>query len=322
MMHHGYPPAPGSGHRIQEGQLVRIDWPVATHGRDVYLEGIVENVYVKEGPLRAEYALHLSNVSEGPGGSPGDWAEPRADGTVLWEVSKRGGIPYIVGYPTGSEPYRANPLTFYDETVGAHHGQTDAMLIAYEGDNPVGGIDYVVYEGDVHISHVEVKESHRRRGVAAQLFRELSRLHPDARIHGGYLSEEGAAFAEGLPARMQRDFEPNAPLGDVVVDLVGADNTLLDGVHLAELDPDVQRDRVLIVSQVDDLVRRAARNRELDAQVEVVSDEEVLDGFEVGWAMENRQAMYERLLIAVESAEPIPRSGTRARREPALSGLR
>lgn len=96
-------------------------------------------------------------------------------------------------------------LTFTNEhldTMGKP-GQYEHVyrLLALEGKKPVGGIDYTVFDDEVHIDWIETREGYRRRGIATAMLEQLRACNPGAPIHWGYTSEEGEALrrARGNP---------------------------------------------------------------------------------------------------------------------------
>lgn len=122
----------------------------------------------------------------------------------------------------------AEALRFRLEHVASQHGQRDYTMLAYDGNVAVGYVDYTIFQGELSIRMVEVRDTYRRRGIGRQMIAEVAREHPDLPIEvfGDVLSEQGAAFVQGL--------SQNPPPGELLV--VGPDGVLqrlaLDGVRL------------------------------------------------------------------------------------------
>jgi len=90
-------------------------------------------------------------------------------------------------------------LQFRDENTGAHSGQSDFTLRAYDGVQEVGHIDYVVYQGAISISMISVPKGKRRNGHATALVRELQRQYPDIEIDWGGMTQQGSALRQSIP---------------------------------------------------------------------------------------------------------------------------
>jgi len=100
-----------------------------------------------------------------------------------------------------------NPLTrFRNDHVDHHHGQDDYVLWALDGDEKLGLLAYSFFRDDIHINMVKTREDLKRQGVGRALFMELIRLWPDAAIHPGLQTPEGAALWKNVAPeiRLQR----------------------------------------------------------------------------------------------------------------------
>jgi len=132
-------------------------------------------------------------------------------------------------------PLEQNPLTrFRNDHVDYHHGQHDYVLWALDGDEKLGLLAYSLFRDDIHVNMVRTREDLKRQGIGRALFLELIRLWPDAQIHPGLQTAEGAALwknvvpeirlqrrlrrarrrAEGNPDERMRDLERRAAAGD------------------------------------------------------------------------------------------------------------
>jgi ribosomal protein S18 acetylase RimI-like enzyme len=82
-------------------------------------------------------------------------------------------------------------FTFKDEGYGAHDGQYDSILTAYEGETPVGTLDYSEYDDNAYINMIEVPEEHRRKGVGHAMLKELQGRFPNKEINWGMTTQDG-----------------------------------------------------------------------------------------------------------------------------------
>ena len=85
-----------------------------------------------------------------------------------------------------------------DEALDAHHGQIDMLMQAVRGELTVGTIRYSIFEGQPHISMIEVLEDYRRQGIATQMLRYLQGQYPNEEIVWGYLTEDGSALYQAV----------------------------------------------------------------------------------------------------------------------------
>jgi predicted GNAT family acetyltransferase len=94
-------------------------------------------------------------------------------------------------------------------TIGSHHGQTDNVIYATTGKEQrvQGKIDYSLYNGEVHINHIEVVPEMRRQGVARQMWEKLKADNPGMKINPGYATDEGAAFLQSVEGRKPETFK-------------------------------------------------------------------------------------------------------------------
>lgn len=85
---------------------------------------------------------------------------------------------------------------FHDEVRGAHHGQVDGTLIAYDikTHGTIGYIDYSIFEGKLYLDQIEVDPAHRRQGYATALLMKIKRLNPRKVVMWGMMTEEGCAL--------------------------------------------------------------------------------------------------------------------------------
>jgi len=89
---------------------------------------------------------------------------------------------------------------FMDDIRGAHHGQIDGTLVAYDTKTSItiGYIDYSIFEEKLYLNSIEVEPSHRRHGYATALLLKLKKLNPGMPVKWGMMTEEGCALKSGI----------------------------------------------------------------------------------------------------------------------------
>ena len=78
--------------------------------------------------------------------------------------------------------------------LGGYEGQDDFELVAYKGDDVMGYLSYSVFDDEVSISMVETRSTHKRKGIATELYKKLIDLHGEQAIKSSFATEEGAAL--------------------------------------------------------------------------------------------------------------------------------
>lgn len=87
-------------------------------------------------------------------------------------------------------------MSFKDSVRGSHSGQMDMTLDCYVGKNPVGHIDYSVYNNEPHVQMIFTNI--KRKGYGKALLQQLQRMFPDIEIDLGYLTDQGKALIDSL----------------------------------------------------------------------------------------------------------------------------
>jgi hypothetical protein len=88
-------------------------------------------------------------------------------------------------------------LTFKEEFLGQHSGQSDRVLYAISNSQEVGHVDYSVYDGVPAIKWIET--SVVRRKIATRLLQHLQKLFPDVEIEWGMLTDDGSVLKKSIP---------------------------------------------------------------------------------------------------------------------------
>jgi hypothetical protein len=90
-------------------------------------------------------------------------------------------------------------ITFHDEHINSHHGQSDMVLRAMRGGRSgteVGRIEYSIYRGEPAIQHISVSE-HRQK-IATRMLQHLQSLFPGIEIDWGGTTDDGTALKKSI----------------------------------------------------------------------------------------------------------------------------
>lgn len=81
-----------------------------------------------------------------------------------------------------------------------HNEQHDYVLVAKESNtlNPVGMIEYSLYEDEIYINNILVKKDLRRQGIGTKMIEDLNQKYSNNRIHWGMLTDDGDSFYRSL----------------------------------------------------------------------------------------------------------------------------
>jgi len=84
------------------------------------------------------------------------------------------------------------------EHLDSHSGQNNYAVLALQGDEPVGVLDFVEFNGEVSISMVEVNKKFRNQGIGRGLVLHLQNEYPRIEIEWGYDTDEGAKLHKSM----------------------------------------------------------------------------------------------------------------------------
>jgi GNAT superfamily N-acetyltransferase len=95
---------------------------------------------------------------------------------------------------------KSNGGAFQDDIRGAHHGQVDGTLVAYDTNTSktIGYIDYSLFEKKIYLNSIEVAATHRRQGYATAMMLKLKQINPGIPIKWGMMTEEGCALKNAI----------------------------------------------------------------------------------------------------------------------------
>lgn len=98
-------------------------------------------------------------------------------------------------------------ITFRDENIGYHSGQSDNRLIAHIDGEVVGHIDYVDYQGDISISMIDVSPKYQSKGVGKELVLKLQSTYPKKEIDWGMVTGPGMKLYNSVKSKLYVDRE-------------------------------------------------------------------------------------------------------------------
>lgn len=82
--------------------------------------------------------------------------------------------------------------------IGPEHKYT--LYVAHANDTEkrvIGYIDYTVWENELYVDHVEVKEELRGQGIGKELYKKLFELNPEYEYkRAGYYTEQGSKIRD------------------------------------------------------------------------------------------------------------------------------
>ena len=90
-----------------------------------------------------------------------------------------------------------------DDMLGS---QLNGVIVAYDRDTlqPLGYVEYCIFDDDHYVNMIEVSEAFRRQGVAERLVRELLRYEnvPFPKLRWGLTTSVGSQLYHTLSRRM------------------------------------------------------------------------------------------------------------------------
>lgn len=90
-------------------------------------------------------------------------------------------------------------ITIRNEVYDAHGRQLYCRVEAFDGNVLCGYLDYSIYENEISIAMIRVKESYRRKGLAVLLYLKMIEENPEVTyIEGGLMTPEGYALGQKL----------------------------------------------------------------------------------------------------------------------------
>lgn len=85
-------------------------------------------------------------------------------------------------------------ITYYNGSTDAYSGQVNMEAAIYADGQIAGAVEYVLYNGELSISHIYVRPEFRRQGYASRLMKYIQQENPDYKYVPSMKTPEGAAF--------------------------------------------------------------------------------------------------------------------------------
>ena len=98
-------------------------------------------------------------------------------------------------------------ISFVDENIGYHSGQTDNILRAFIGNEQVGYIKYNEFRDEPNIQYILVDPKHRRKGIAKKMVLHLQSLYPNIQLNWGGTTSEGTMLYDSLKKNVVKSSE-------------------------------------------------------------------------------------------------------------------
>jgi GNAT superfamily N-acetyltransferase len=85
-------------------------------------------------------------------------------------------------------------LTYEEEHLGSVYGQDNYELGLYLNGEIVGLVNYVIFEGELTVSMINVRPEFRRRGFGSRMMQYIKKIHPEAEYKPYLKTDMGMAF--------------------------------------------------------------------------------------------------------------------------------
>jgi GNAT superfamily N-acetyltransferase len=90
--------------------------------------------------------------------------------------------------------YKDEYMEYRDEHVDSHGGQQNWELGLYRGDDIIGMVQYVLYDGELTVSDIVVLPSERRKGYGSRMMKHIKKLHPEYTYTQSMKTDLGSKF--------------------------------------------------------------------------------------------------------------------------------
>lgn len=85
-------------------------------------------------------------------------------------------------------------ITYYNGSTDAYSGQVNMEAAIYIDGQIIGAVEYVLYDGELTVSHIYVKPEYRRQGYGSRLIKFIQQENPEYKYKPSMKTPEGAAF--------------------------------------------------------------------------------------------------------------------------------
>lgn len=85
-------------------------------------------------------------------------------------------------------------ITYYNGSTDAYSGQVNMEAAIYIDGQIIGAVEYVLYDGELSVSHIYIKPEYRRQGYGSRLMKFIQQENPEYKYVPSMKTPEGAAF--------------------------------------------------------------------------------------------------------------------------------
>lgn len=85
-------------------------------------------------------------------------------------------------------------ITYYNGSTDAYSGQVNMEAAIYIDGQIIGAVEYVLYDGELTVSHIYIKPEYRRQGYGSRLMKFIQQENPEYKYVPSMKTPEGAAF--------------------------------------------------------------------------------------------------------------------------------
>jgi predicted GNAT family acetyltransferase len=85
-------------------------------------------------------------------------------------------------------------ITYYNGSTNAYSGQVNMEAAIYVDKQIAGAVEYVLYDGELTVSHIFVKPEFRRQGLGSRLMKFIQQENPEYKYKPSMKTPEGAVF--------------------------------------------------------------------------------------------------------------------------------
>jgi len=87
-----------------------------------------------------------------------------------------------------------NKINYKSEVIGVHHDQVDVDTWVYIGNQPIGLVQYTLYNNKLYINDIFVRPEYRRQGWASRLIKYIQKENPEYKYESSLKTDLGAKF--------------------------------------------------------------------------------------------------------------------------------
>lgn len=104
-----------------------------------------------------------------------------------------------------------------ERVTGSYSGQTNVTLSLHDGKTRVGYVEYVIYNNEISIDYINVKESYRKQGIAHKLLSQLQSENEGKQIKFGMTTDDGTKLLDKIVDKKTNLVKPYQPKYGITV---------------------------------------------------------------------------------------------------------